>query len=92
MTPLAPMCLYCSRLDRASFSCAAFPAGIPGALTIGHADHRAPLPGDEGIRFRPRDERALASVRSEWGSEPQAYMGPLNPEDPSEEIIPLSEI
>jgi hypothetical protein len=84
VTPLVPMCVYCSRLIRETFSCDAFPDGIPGALTIGHADHRAALPGDEGIRFRPRDERAKEAVIEGWGAEPVPYEGDLDPEDPSE--------
>jgi len=78
------MCAYCSRLNPETFSCDAFPEGIPGALTIGHADHRAPLPGDGDVRFRPRDEQAKEAVIEEWGPEPTPYDGSLNPEDPSE--------
>lgn len=82
------MCVYCSRLNRTTFSCGAFPDGIPTALTIGHADHRAPLPGDDGIRFRPRDERASIAVVEEWGEDPIPYDGDLDIEDPSEIPFP----
>lgn len=83
MSPQVPMCVFCSRLNRTTFSCGAFPGGIPTALTIGHADHRLPLPGDGGIRFRPRDESALLAVVAEWGETPVEYEGPINIENPT---------
>jgi hypothetical protein len=34
-------------------TCAAFPDGIPDAITEGETDHVSPYPGDHGIQFDP---------------------------------------
>ena len=51
-----PLCVACQRLRRpvrGRWTCAAFPGGIPAPLLNASADHRAPYPGDQGIRFEP---------------------------------------
>lgn len=35
-------------------ACAAFPRGIPDAITSGEHDHRTLFPGDHGRKYRPR--------------------------------------
>ncbi|MGB9866725.1 MAG: hypothetical protein ACPLPR_02300 [Bacillota bacterium] len=44
--------------------CDAFPQGIPDDIFFEYFDHRKPYPGDGGIRFEPKDEKALEYVRS----------------------------
>lgn len=46
--------------DDYSFTCAAFPKGIPEAITSRRRDHRLPFRGDKGIRFEPREENQAA--------------------------------
>ena len=41
--------------------CAAFPLGIPVALTHGLADHRYPIDGDGGVRFRQHPSAEAAA-------------------------------
>jgi len=77
------MCLWCRRFDIETWSCAAFPERVPGALTMGGADHRAPLPGDGGLRFEPKNREARLEVEQRWGETPVRYVGELNPFDPS---------
>lgn len=77
------MCRFCRRFDPEEWACAAFPSRIPGALDLGGADHRAPLPGDGGLRFEPLDAEAARTVIEVWGEEPVRYVGALNPFNPS---------
>ena len=37
--------------------CEAFPQGIPEEIWVGEFDHTKPYPGDNGIRFEPKDEQ-----------------------------------
>jgi hypothetical protein len=34
------------------YACAAFPRGIPDAITSGEHDHRELFPGDHGTKYR----------------------------------------
>lgn len=61
MTSIAPpICGGCKHLQGTLLDpkCDAFPAGIPRDILLSEADHRKPFPGDNGIRFEPRDSGA----------------------------------
>lgn len=53
----APPCFYCKHLtedgtlDGEGWECKAFPDGIPRIVTNRQADHRKPLPHDNGYRY-----------------------------------------
>jgi len=62
----APLCWYCRHRVEGTWTCAAFPDGIPEAIADGDFDHRAQYRGDEGIRFEPRSDMAIpAEFRSD---------------------------
>lgn len=46
-------CLMCAHYS-GERHCRAFPNGIPNTLWIGENLHREPYPGDEGVRFQPK--------------------------------------
>lgn len=46
-------------------ACFAYPKGIPDAIFLGHADHRLPQPGDDGIRWRENPEYISMAVEGE---------------------------
>ncbi len=59
------LCSACKRRDSAStpvLSCRAFPAGIPGWLLEGRANHRYPYPGDGGSRFEPAEDASSSTL------------------------------
>ena len=47
--------------------CEAFPGGIPDEVYENQADHRQPIPGDNGVRFaaKPGDEFPTYAFRPE---------------------------
>lgn len=53
------MCSYCKhRTDTTEdgiITCCAFPNGIPRELLL-RREHETPYPGDNGIRFEPRED------------------------------------
>jgi len=82
MTTIAmPLCPGCKHFNRdggwGGFRCAAFPEGIPEAITLSEADHRQPFKGDRGIRFEPVDDEAVAYA--------ELLFSPLADEPPEEE-------
>lgn len=50
---LGVLCRQCRHL-RDDYTCAAFPRGIPDIITGLYVDHSAPVEGDSGIQFEPR--------------------------------------
>lgn len=54
---IAPLCASCRHvfhmgtLDGQGWTCAAFPAGVPGCIVNGTHRHTKPYPGDRGTRF-----------------------------------------
>ena len=50
------MCVTCRHKELSSPTCAAFPNGIPSDILDGTVAHRAPYPGDRGIRYEPVSE------------------------------------
>ena len=74
-TRVSPICIWCTRLRENGIDreCDAFPDGIPSAIWEGETDHRAPVPGDQGIRFEPESQRAAEEVAQWFGdAEPAA--------------------
>jgi hypothetical protein len=51
MTPVLPICYFCTRFNRKDFTCEAYPKGIPVEILHEAFDHRNEYKGDGGIRF-----------------------------------------
>ena len=47
------ICHLCARRTT-TWSCEAFPAGIPLVILKGEVDHRQPFPGDNGLTFKAK--------------------------------------
>jgi hypothetical protein len=59
---LSPVCTFCRHL-RGFRRCDAFPEEIPLAIWVGDNNHRAPYPGDNGVRFERWTEAEVAEAR-----------------------------
>ena len=71
MTFRVPICAYCRHFqptEEGAF-CAAFPDGdgIPDAILHEGELHFEPFPGDHGVQFEPKDERAARFVERAYG-------------------------
>jgi hypothetical protein len=51
----ASQCVRCKHKHDSGGTCNAFLNRIPVAILMNRHDHREPYPGDNGIRFEPRD-------------------------------------
>ncbi len=49
-------CHLCKHDIRGEVGCKAFPDGIPFPILRGEHDHSKPYPGDNGIRFEPKEK------------------------------------
>ena len=54
------LCLWCTRLHGrddgpmpTELACNAYPKGIPDEILDNEVDHREPVNGDKGLRFKP---------------------------------------
>lgn len=61
--PRLSSCSHCANKHPDMPTCRAFPEGIPMPLLDGERDHRAPYPGDFGIRYQPNPE-AIAELQA----------------------------
>ena len=70
-THFGSVCVWCTRLRDDGFgrTCDAFPDGIPSDVWEGETDHRAPVPGDQGIRFEPVNQRGADEVAQWFGDD-----------------------
>jgi hypothetical protein len=58
MEGLPPICVDCAHFDENSahpITCRAFPQGIPDEIFTFGNPHLDPFPGDNDLRFEPRD-------------------------------------
>ncbi len=56
----APLCLSCKHLCTShgpTWTCGAFPKGIPDTFVDGDGAHLRPVPGDHGIQFEQDPEK-----------------------------------
>ncbi len=58
---IAPICLTCQRFlgveSAAGYVCEAFAGGVPTDVLASRVDHRDPVEGDGGLRYRPKAEQ-----------------------------------
>lgn len=48
-------CVGCVHKHLGANTCDAFPRGIPEPITWGEFDHRNEYPGDQGVRYEPKE-------------------------------------
>lgn len=54
MLPI-PVCFSCKHY-KGSLQCTAFPEGIPRSIVMRKHTHEEEYPGDNGIRYEPKEE------------------------------------
>ena len=64
-----PICIFCQHFDPTSWSCEAFPEGIPDVVKIDGNDHKNPLPGDHGIQLKAKDNDEARAATTCWNRE-----------------------
>jgi hypothetical protein len=69
-TPIIP-CVRCRNWNEGTFTCRAFPDGIPDQVLTGKNFHREPIDGDNGIRFEAAV--GLEDDGSHRGTTPQYF-------------------
>lgn len=52
-----PICFGCKHF-KGNMTCDAFPDGIPEDIRLSRHDHRDAYPGDNGVRYEPKDHTA----------------------------------
>lgn len=67
MTSRTPaQCRACVRFRATHTTCEAYPAGIPLSILVHGADHRAEIPGDNGVRFQQGDSADQRQAFVDW--------------------------
>jgi hypothetical protein len=59
-----PLCLRCARFhdnNKDTFTCDAFPQGVPDEIVLGGFNHNQPFRGDNGMQFIPRVKFAVVA-------------------------------
>jgi hypothetical protein len=59
-----PLCLKCARFhdtNEETFTCDAFPKGVPDEIVLGGFNHNNAFPGDNGMQFIPRVKFAVVA-------------------------------
>jgi hypothetical protein len=63
-----PLCLKCARFhdnNEDTFTCDAFPNGVPDEIVLRGFNHNNPFPGDKGLRFVARVKFAVVGKDEE---------------------------
>lgn len=73
-TTAHPMCLHCKHFKKQTWSCTAFPMGVPLPILHSQVDHRLPYDGDGdgGTTFESKDDQGDAWCNLIFGPFPPA--------------------
>lgn len=53
-----PICVSCKHYTFKSWTCAAYPFGIPDEIITGEVDHNKPYQDDHGIQFEAKPKKS----------------------------------